>query len=103
MPKEFKPIRFFVMMAIAAFLVCGVTAFYTQRAAHGRTAEQRAAYWMGEKAGEEAPRDAKLPMPAELNLMAQKHFEQHGSGNKQDWDLAFEHGYEEGFKKTHPR
>jgi hypothetical protein len=29
-------------------------------------------------------------------------FEQHGSGNKQDWDLAFEHGYEDGFKKTHP-
>jgi GTP pyrophosphokinase len=26
-------------------------------------------------------------------MMAQKYFEQHGSGNKQDWDLAFEHGY----------
>jgi hypothetical protein len=24
-------------------------------------------------------------------------------GNKQDWDLAFEHGYEDGFKKTHSR
>jgi hypothetical protein len=35
--------------------------------------------------------------------MAQKYFEQHGSGNKQAWDLAFEHGYEDGFKKTHPR
>ena len=29
--------------------------------------------------------------------------EQQGSGNKQNWDLAFENGYEEGFKKTHPQ
>ena len=36
-----------------------------------------------------------------LNMIAQKFFEQHGSGNKQVWDLAFEHGYEDGFKKTH--
>ena len=34
-------------------------------------------------------------------MMAQKYFEQHGLGNRQNWDLAFEHGYEEGFKKTH--
>jgi|SRR6476620_4813200 hypothetical protein len=102
MAREFKPVRFFVMMAIAAFIVCGVTAFYTHRAEHGRTPEERQAYWIGEKAGEQAPRDAKLPTPAGLNMMAQKYFEQHGSGNKQNWDLAFEHGYEEGFKKTHP-
>ena len=54
------------MMAVAAFMVCGVTAFYTHRAAHGRTAEERAAYWIGEKAGEQAPHDAKLPTLAEL-------------------------------------
>ena len=102
MPREFKPLRFFVMMAVAAFVVCGVTAFYTHRAAHGRTPEERAAYWIGEKVGEQAPRDAKLPTPAELNMMAQKDFDQQGSGNKQDWDLAFERGYEDGFKKTHP-
>jgi hypothetical protein len=95
MAKESRPVRFFVMMA--------VTAFYTQRAAHGRTPGERAAYWIGKKAGEKAPRDVKLPMPAELNLIAQKQFEQRGSGNKQDWDLAFERGYEDGFKKTHPR
>ena len=100
MAREFKPLRFFVMMAVAAFMVCGVTAFYTHRAAHGRTAEERAAYWVGEKAGEQAPRDAKLPTLAELNMMAQNYFEQ-GSGNKQNWDLAFENGYDEGFKKTH--
>jgi hypothetical protein len=34
-------------------------------------------------------------------MIAQKYFERHGSGNKQNWDFAFEHGYEEGFKKTH--
>src|SRR5213592_777055 len=101
MPREFKPVRFFVMMGVAAFVVCGVTAFYTHRAAHGRTAEERAAYWVGEKAGEQAPHDAKLPTPAELNMMAQKYFEQKGSGNKGNWDLAFENGYQDGFKKTH--
>ncbi len=101
MAREFKPVRFFVMMAVAAFIVCGVTAFYTHRAEHGRTAEERQAYWIGEKAGEQAPRDAKLPTPAALNMMAQKYFEKQGSGNKQDWDLAFEHGYEDGFNKTH--
>ena len=101
--REFKPLRFFVMMAVAAFVVCGVTAFYTHRAAHGRTPEERAAYAIGEKAGEEAPAGAKLPTAAELNMMAQKYFKQQGSGNQQDWDLAFENGYDEGFKKTHPR
>jgi len=102
MPREFKPVRFFVMIGIAAFVVCGVTAFYTQRAAHGKTAEERAAYWIGEKTGEQAPRDAKLPSPAELNMMAPKCVEHQGSGNKQDCELAFEKGYEDGFKKTHP-
>jgi len=97
--REFKPLRFFVMMAAAAFVVCGVTAFYTHRAAHGRTPEERAAY----RIGEQAPRGAKLPTPAELNMMAQKYFEQRGSGNKQNWDLAFENGYQEGFRKTHPQ
>ncbi len=75
MAREFKPVRFFVMMAVAAFIVCGVTAFYTRRAEHGRTADERQAYWIGEKAGEQAPRDAKLPTPAALNMMAQKYFE----------------------------
>jgi hypothetical protein len=101
MAREFKPVRFFVMMAVAAFVACGVTSFYTHRAEHGRTAEERQACWIGEKAGEQAPRDAKLPTSAALNMMAQTYFEQHGSGNKQDWDLAFGQGYEDGFNKTH--
>ena len=50
--------RFFVMMGAAPFVVCGVTAFYTHRAVRGRTAEELAAYAIGEKAGEEAPAPA---------------------------------------------
>ena len=70
------------MTTVAAFVVCGVTGFYTHRAAHGRRPEERVAYWIGEKAGEQAPRNAKLPTPAELNTIAQKEFDQQGSGNK---------------------
>jgi len=113
MARKFKPVRFFVMMALAAFVVCGVTAFYTHRAAHGRTAGERAAYATGLKAGEQAPADAILPTAAELNMMAQKYFKQQASGDQlrsfsraaelQAWDLAFENGYTDGFKKTHGR
>jgi hypothetical protein len=112
MTRKFKAVRFFVMMAPAAFVVCGVTAFYTHRAAHGRTAEERSAYAMGLKTGEQAPPGAILPTDAELNMMAQKYFKQQGSGDRlrsssraaelQAWDLAFENGYADGFKKTHP-
>src|SRR6266581_7238376 len=100
MAREFKPVRFFVMMAAAAFVVCGVTAFYTQRAAHGKTAEERAAYAIGEKVGEQAPAEAKLPTDADLNMMAQRYFKQQGSSEQQSWDLAFENGYADGFKKA---
>ena len=103
MAREFKPVRFFVMMALAAFVVCGVTALYTHRAAHGKTAEERSAYAIGLKAGEQTPADAILPTDAELNMMAQKNFKQQGSGDQQSWDLAFENGYTDGFKKTHDR
>jgi hypothetical protein len=110
MAREFKPVRFFVLMGLAAFVVCGVTAFYTHRAAHGRTAEERSAYEAGEKKGERAPRDAKLPTDAELNMMAQKYFEQLGSALQsssraaelQASKQAFEKGYTDGFRKTHP-
>ena len=89
-------------MAVAAFVVCGVTAFYTHRAAHAGTAEERAAYTSGDMAGEEAPAEVKLPTAADLNMMAQKYFKRQGSGEQQSWDLAFENGYTDGFKKTHP-
>jgi hypothetical protein len=103
MASEFKPVRFFVMMALAAFVVCGVTAFRTHRAAHGRTAEERSAYAIGLKAGEQTPAQAIVPTDAELNTIAQKYFKQKGSGDQQSWDLAFENGYTDGFKKTHGR
>ncbi len=45
---------------------------------------------------------AKLPTAAELNMMAQQYFKRQGSGEQQSWDLAFENGYTDGFKKTHP-
>jgi len=89
------------MMGGAAFVVCAATAFYTHRATHGRTAQERTGYAIGEKAGEEAPADAKLPTDADLNMMAQKYFKRQGSGEQQSWDLAFENGYTDGFKKTH--
>src|SRR6266498_3648366 len=110
---EFKPLRFFVLIGLAAFVVCGVAVFYTHRSAHGRTAEERAAYEIGERAGEQAPRDAKLPTDAELNMTAQKYFKQQGSGDQfqnpsragglQAWKQAFENGYTDGFKKMHPQ
>ncbi len=113
MPREFKPVRFFVLMGVAAFVVCGVTVFYTHRADHGRTAEERAAYEIGEKAGEQSPRDAKLPSAAELNMMAQKYLEHQGAGDElrnlspagglQARKQAFEKGYTDGFRKTHPQ
>jgi hypothetical protein len=103
MAREFKPVRFFVMMALAAFGVCGVTAFYTHRAAHGRTVEERSAYTIGLKAGEQAPAETIMPTDAELNTIAQKYFKQQGSGDQKSWDLAFENGYTDGFKKTHSR
>ena len=102
MARQFKPVRFFVLMALLAFVVCGVTSFYTHRAAHGRTSEERAAYTIGEKAGEGAPMHATLPTAAQLNMMAQQSFKRQGSGEQQSWDLAFENGYTDGFKKTHP-
>ena len=101
MAREFKPVRFFVLMGLAAFVMYGVTAFYTQRTAHGRTSEERAAYALCNKAGEDAPADAMLPSDAELNMMAQRYFKSRGSGNQQNWDLAFENGYTDGFKRRH--
>src|SRR4029077_5484853 len=103
MAREFKAVRFFVMMGAAAFVVCSVTMFYTQRATYGRTKPERAAYAIGEKAGEEAPADAKLPTDADLNMMAQKHFKQQRSAEQQGGYRALANEYTAGFKKTHHR
>ena len=36
-------------------------------------------------------------------MMAQKYFERQETGNQQNRDLAFENGYTDGFRKTHPQ
>jgi hypothetical protein len=94
-------------------VMCGVTSFYTHRAAHGRTAEEGAAYAIGLKVGEQSQPGATLPTAADLNMMTQKYFKQQGSGNQlrnpsragnqQTWDQGFENGYTDGFNNTHPR
>jgi len=110
MARQFKLI---LLMGVAAFIVCGVAVFYTHRTAHGTTAEEQAAYESGEKAGKEAPRGATLPTEAELNMTAQKYFEQQGPAEQlqnpsraadlQAFKQAFKTGYTAGFKKTHPQ
>lgn len=103
MARQFKPLRFFVLMALVIFIGTAVTSFYTHRAAHGRTPDERAGYAIGARAGQDAPAAATLPNAAELNMMAQRYFKQQGAGNQQDWDLGFERGYEDAFKKAHPQ
>ena len=106
-----RQLHFFVLVGLAAIIVCGVAVFYTHRSAHGTTAEERAAYESGERAGGEAPRGATLPTQAELNATAQKYFEQQGPAEQlqnpsraadlQAFKQAFKKGYATGFKKTH--
>lgn len=111
MSRRFKLMRFCVLMGVAAIFVCSVAVFYTHRSAHGTTAEERAAYEIGEKAGEKAPGGATLPTEAELNMTAQKYFEQQGPAEQlqnpsraadlQAFKQAFKNGYTAGFKKAH--
>ena len=113
MARKLKPVRLTVLIGLIVFMVCGLAVFYTHRTAHGTTAEERAAYESGEKAGEQAPRGATLPTEAELNMTAQKYFEQQGPAEQlqnpsraadlQAFKQAFEKGYTAGFKKTHDR
>ena len=108
-----RQLRWFVLVGLAGMIVCGAAVFYTHRTAHGTTAEERAAYESGEKAGEQAPRGATLPTEAELNMTAQKYFEQQGSseqlrnpsraGTLEACKRAFKMGYTAGFKKKHPQ
>ena len=102
MPRQFKPVRFFVLVAVIVFITCGAVAFFNARVEHGRTAEEREGYSVGEKLGQQAPAELALPTDAALNTMAQQCFKKQGSGNMQNWDAGFENGYTAGFKKTHP-
>jgi len=107
-----RQLRWLVLIGLAGIIVCGVAVFLTHRTAHGATAEERAAYESGENAGREAPRGATLPTEDELNMTAQKYFEQQGAveqlgnptrgGTLEDCKLAFKKGYTAGFRKTHP-
>src|SRR5438309_5454872 len=107
MTRRFKLMRFCVLMGVAAIIVCGVAVFYTHRSAHGTTAEERAAYESGERAGGEASRGATLPTEVELNTTAQKYFEQQGpaeqlrnpsrAGTLEACKQAFKKGYTTGF------
>ncbi|HEY7000803.1 MAG TPA: hypothetical protein VH330_03595 [Candidatus Udaeobacter sp.] len=113
MTRRFKLMRFLILMGVAAILICGVAVFYSHHGAHGTTAEERAAFEIGEKAGKEAPPGATLPPEAELNTTAQKYFEEQGPAEQlqnpsREADLeAFKHvfvkGYTAGFKSTHPQ
>ena len=112
MARKFKPVRLTVLLGVAALVVCSVAVFYTNRAAHGRTAEERAAYEIGQKAGWQATPNEKLPTDAELKIMAQKYFEQQEPGDErrnppppgglEARKHAFEKGYRDAFKQTHP-
>ena len=111
MTGQFKPVRFSVLIGLVAILACGVAVLYTHRTAHGTTAEERAAYESGEKAGEKAPPGATLPTEAEVNMVAQKYFKQEGPAEQlqnpsraadlQAFKQAYKNGYIAGFKKTH--
>ena len=111
MIRQFKPVRFTVLIGLVALIVCGVAVFCSHRTAHGTTAEERAAYETGEKAGEKAPPGATLPTEAEVNMVAQKYFKQEGPAEQlqnpsraadlQAFKKAFREGYTAGFKKTH--
>ena len=111
MATKLRPARLTVLIGLAAIIVCGVAVFCTHRGSHGRTAEERAAYEIGEKAGEQAPYDEKLPTDDELNMMARKHFEGSSDqlqnppppGGLEARKQAFEEGYRAGFKKVHPK
>src|SRR5215467_12167732 len=112
MNRQFKPVRLTVLIGVTAIIACGVAVFYTHRSAHGTTAEERAAYEIGEKAGERAPGEAWLPTEAEVNMTVQKYFEQQGpteqlrnpsrKADPQAFKQAFKKGYTAGFEKTHP-
>ena len=113
MTGQFKPVRFSVLIGVAGILACGVAVLYTHHTAHGTTAEERAAYELGEKAGEQAQRGATLPTEADVNMTAQKYFEQQGppeqlqnpsrASDLQAFKQAVKKGYTAGFKKTHPQ
>ena len=113
MARQFKPVLLTVLIGLVALIVCGAGVFHSHRTSHGTTAEERTAYELGEKAGEQAPRGATLPTEGALNTTAEKYFQQQGPAEQlenpsrkadlQAFRRAFEKGYTAGFKKRHPQ
>ncbi len=101
MRGEFKVMRFFVIMAALAFIVGGMTAFFTARAVRGTTPDERAGYSIGARAAEAAPAGAPAPTAYALHTLAEEAFAKQGQGNPMVWKGGFQRGYEERFKKTH--
>ncbi len=62
MAGQFQPVRSFVMIVAAVFVICGVMALYTHPAAHGSRAEERAAYVIAEKPGAQALDTEQIPL-----------------------------------------
>ena len=106
-----RQLRSFLLIGLAGIIACGIAVFCTHRTAHGTTAEERAAYESGEKAGRGAASGATLPTEEELNMTAKKYFEQQGPAEDlrnptraqtlEACKRAFKNGYTAGFKKTH--
>jgi len=107
-----RQLRFFVLVGLAADHRVWRRGVLHSSLGSRTTAEERAAYESGERAGGEAPRGARCD-EAELNTTAQKYFEQQGSaeqlrnpsraGTLEACKQAFKKGYTTGFKKTHPQ
>lgn len=108
MSKQFKPVRFFVIMGVLAFVVCGAVAFFTARAATGRSPDERAGYAVGMAAAKAEPASAPEPRPFALHNMADAAFAKQSGAktgeraqvNAMMWKAGFQHGYEEGRKKS---
>src|SRR4029450_10836780 len=107
MARQFKPVRFIALVGLAAFIVCGVAVFHSHRTAHGTTAEERTAYELGEKAGEQAPSGSTLAAEGGVKMTAEKYFQQQGPAQQLQnpsraadlhaFKQAFEKGYTAGF------
>ncbi len=95
--------RFFVAMAVLAFVVCGAVAFFTARAATGRSPDERAGYAVGMDAAKAEPAGAPELRPFALHNLAEAAFTKQGDANARvnamAWKDGFQHGYEAGRKK----
>jgi len=102
MARQFKPVRFFVMMAIAAFIVWRNGVLHSSRGSrpNGRRTGglcHRRESWRASVARH------KVTDGRRIEYDGSEAFQAGGHRHQQAWDLAFENGYTDGFKKTHSR